>query len=126
MSAKRIASRSFHLLLFVLASYYVVKQFLQFLENKDSSAMTLRKFNNLEKDKYPTFSLCLTVEEDPKQWRNLEIIKNFNGKLDITLFIAIIHFSFLIIQQRLTGKKDTLVPDVLHTSDSLSEANLLF
>ena len=52
--------------------------------------MTLRTFNTLEKDKYPTFSLCLTVEESEEQWRNPEIIKNFyqTDRINETLYIS--------------------------------------
>ena len=91
MEKKTIISIIFHFLLFFLAAYYVGKQFSQFLENKDSSTLTLTKFNTNEKDKYPTFYICLTVEKSEEGWRNPGIIRNFyhtdliNEKLDMDM-----------------------------------------
>ena len=53
----------------------MVKQFLQFLENEDASTITLKKFNDSTGNKYPTFSVCLTLERSSMD--NIEIIKNF-------------------------------------------------
>ena len=79
MDTKRIVSIFLHIFLFFLTAFYVTKQFLEFLENKDSSAMMFRTYNDLEKDKYPTFSMCLTIEDldGDETWRNTDIIRNF-------------------------------------------------
>ena len=79
MDTKNIVSIFLHIFLFFLTAFYVTKQFLEFLQNKDSSAMMFRKYNDLEKDKYPTFSICLTIEdlEGDETWRNKDIIRNF-------------------------------------------------
>ena len=39
------------------------KQVIRFLENDDSTAIHFRLFNLSPKDKYPTFSICLTGSE---------------------------------------------------------------
>ena len=36
------------------------KQVIRFLENNDTTAIQFRQFNLSPKDKYPTFSICLT------------------------------------------------------------------
>ena len=44
------------ILLVVLMSYHLL---LQYLKNEDSSSVSFRKFNNDERDVYPSFSICM-------------------------------------------------------------------
>ena len=97
MEHKKIIFRLFHLLLFFLAAYYVVKQFLQFLKNEDSSAMAFKRFNSFEKDKYPTFSVCLA--EEFGNWHDMKTIENFYqaNKINETLGISVLDYYELLI-----------------------------
>ena len=49
----------FQLFCVCLATYFGILQVLDFVENADRSAFSLRSFNKETKDKYPTFSICI-------------------------------------------------------------------
>ena len=98
--------------------------------------MTLRTFNTLEKDKYPTFSLCLTVEESEEQWRNPEIIKNFyqTDRINETLYISMFEY-YEMLQGDSHGKtnfsllefdqaKRNILTSVFYESTNLSDRTL--
>ena len=47
----------------ILAAHMTITQVSRYLENKDTSSISYKRFNHLEEDKYPTFSICLSGYE---------------------------------------------------------------
>ena len=62
-SLKQFSVGTLTLLCCIFATYMTAKQVMRFLENGDSTAIHFRRFNLSPKDKYPTFSICLTDAE---------------------------------------------------------------
>ena len=48
---------------FVLATYYTITQVVRFLQNKDTSTITHKTFNEMPENRYPTFSICFKGKE---------------------------------------------------------------
>ena len=53
---------------FTLAIYYGITQVVRYIENKDTSTITQRTFNDAANNKYPTITICLKGKEI--YWRN--------------------------------------------------------
>ena len=43
----------------ILVVYSSYEQFIEYLKNEDSSSVSFRKFNQDERDIYPTYSICM-------------------------------------------------------------------
>ena len=54
-----VITKIFQLLCIVLVMYMSYEQLLEYLKNEDSSSVSYRKFNQAEKDIYPSISICL-------------------------------------------------------------------
>ena len=48
---------------FALAAYYGVTQVIRYLQNKDMSVITHKRFNHVPNNKYPIFTICLKGKE---------------------------------------------------------------
>ena len=64
MRAKYVFSMS----CFTLAIYLAIPQIIRYLENKDTSRIMHKKFNEVHENNYPTFTICLRGKE--KYWRH--------------------------------------------------------
>ena len=49
----------FKLVCFFFCAYYLIKETLRYYENKDTSVIVFRRFNERPEDKYPTFTFCV-------------------------------------------------------------------
>ena len=58
----KIIKSVFLLLGIILAAYMSTLQILRYFENKSTSSITYRKFNNVPSDLYPSFSICVEDE----------------------------------------------------------------
>lgn len=67
----------FSLVCFALATYYVITQVVRYIENKDSSAISQKTFNEEPNNKYPTFSICLKGKEI--YWKNEHLLFSETG-----------------------------------------------
>ena len=54
---------TFKLVCFLLAAYMTITQIVRYLENRDASSISYKKFNQTPRDRYPTFSICLQGAE---------------------------------------------------------------
>ena len=62
---------------FLLAIYYGITQVVRYLQNKDSSTVTYKIFNEMPDNRYPTFSICLKGKEI--YWRNEPLLFEYTG-----------------------------------------------
>ena len=66
----------FQVICFVLAMYMCASFVKRFTENDNATSITYRRFNNMPKDEYPTFSVCF--EGTPFHWfHDLDVYKSF-------------------------------------------------
>ena len=68
------------------ATKMTTKQVVRFLENDDSTTIHFRQFNLSPKDKYPTFTICLTGSElywnkEDAIFNSTELTPNMFGKM---------------------------------------------
>ena len=72
--------RSFQLLCFILFFGLVIIQIKLYAENKDSSSIGYRRFNQEQRDKYPAVSLCLQSRDGAIFNKNHESLQNLGPK----------------------------------------------
>ena len=91
--------RSFQLLCFVMFFGLVIIQIKLYAENKDSSSIGYRRFNQEERDKYPAVSLCLQSRDGAIFNKNHESLENLGPNAG------------QIYQEKLLGTKNATLSD---------------
>jgi hypothetical protein len=64
LRVKKLIYGIFLLFCVLFAGYYGIKQVLDYLENEDVSRISFKQYHNEKDDKYPTFSICISPNEE--------------------------------------------------------------
>ena len=81
ISFEKVVNAIFLLLCLSLAIHFVSKQIFQYRKNDDKSSISFKRYHTTKDDKYPTFSVCFSIDGSyPETLFQDDIIK---AKLDI-------------------------------------------
>ena len=94
-SIRRIVKNPLTVVCFGFAGYFVISQFLTFLENKDSSSIGFIKFQSSADPTFPAFTICLEaniMKSQNSEWRGIidESLLKPNENMDLEMY-----FNFL-------------------------------